>query len=182
MNYGLTHVSVGCAGLFNIARMLRKILVALDGSRYSDAALEFAIELARPFAATLLLQHVMPPSLSAAAVEQLARIEALPPELRERNTSDRDLLAAAGQEILAAAEQQATAMGVKRVLSRLDEGEPADEILAYAARAAVDLIVVGSHGLGLLREALIGSVSNRLLHSSPCPCCMVVWVSYYSSF
>ena len=49
----------------------------------------------------------------------------------------------------------------------LREGQPADILCAEAAEA--DLLVVGSRGLGGFRGLLIGSVSQQVVHHAPCP-------------
>ena len=48
-------------------------------------------------------------------------------------------------------------------------GDPADEILAYAAAHSIDLIVVGTHGRSGLSRVLLGSVAERVLRGSACP-------------
>jgi nucleotide-binding universal stress UspA family protein len=49
------------------------------------------------------------------------------------------------------------------VTTRLERGDPAATILRIAAEEDHDLIVMGSHGHGRLRRALLGSVSERVL-------------------
>jgi nucleotide-binding universal stress UspA family protein len=56
------------------------------------------------------------------------------------------------------------ALGAKR---RMLEGDPADAVAG--ATQDVDLLLVGSRAYGPLRRALLGSVSARLMRSSPCP-------------
>ncbi len=53
------------------------------------------------------------------------------------------------------------------------EGEPAGTIVTYAKDRETDLIVMGARGLGLVREMLIGSVTDAVLKSSPCPVLVV---------
>jgi len=132
----------------------RSILVAVDGSRHSDAALAHAIELARDGNAklTILTATPSPPGVSllgpgaAAAAEAAVDME-----------HDFD-------EILRAA--------VDRVPDDLPvtsvhaSGPPAPAILSEVKRGDHDLIVMGSRGLGLAR-ALMGSVSHRVLRHAP---------------
>jgi len=44
------------------------------------------------------------------------------------------------------------------------EGDAAANINGYAEKEAFDLIVIGSRGLGRLKQALLGSVSNKVIH------------------
>ena len=48
-------------------------------------------------------------------------------------------------------------------------GEPAEEIVDYARLEEVDLIVMGSRGLSPIQELLLGSVSDKVLRTAPCP-------------
>ena len=55
----------------------------------------------------------------------------------------------------------------------VSEGEPVDTIVHYAKDRESDLIIMGARGLGLVREMLIGSVTDAVLKSSPCPVLVV---------
>jgi nucleotide-binding universal stress UspA family protein len=48
-------------------------------------------------------------------------------------------------------------------------GEPAAEILSYAERSGVDLLVLGTHGRTGLEHALMGSVAERVVRKAHCP-------------
>ncbi|HEX6508212.1 MAG TPA: universal stress protein [Chloroflexota bacterium] len=48
-------------------------------------------------------------------------------------------------------------------------GAPADEIVRYAEEHNVGLITMGSRGWGEIHAVLLGSVSERVLHTAPCP-------------
>lgn len=52
-------------------------------------------------------------------------------------------------------------------------GEPSTEIVAHAAGARTDLIMMPTHGRGMFRRFVLGSVTTKVLHDSPCP----VWTS-----
>jgi nucleotide-binding universal stress UspA family protein len=51
----------------------------------------------------------------------------------------------------------------------MDQGEPHKRIVALAKEKDIDLIVMGARGLGLIKGMLIGSVTDAVLKSSPCP-------------
>jgi len=55
----------------------------------------------------------------------------------------------------------------------VDDGEPADVITRYAASHPVDLITLPTHGRGLFRRLLLGSVTSKVLHDCACP----VWTT-----
>ncbi len=48
-------------------------------------------------------------------------------------------------------------------------GSPHVEIVRYAARHSIDLIVLGTHGRGPLGHMLLGSVAERVVRTAPCP-------------
>ena len=56
---------------------------------------------------------------------------------------------------------------------RIERGDPGVVICEVAEEGGFDLIVVGSHGHGLLKRMLIGSVSTHVLHRAPCPVLVV---------
>lgn len=51
----------------------------------------------------------------------------------------------------------------------VESGSPASEIVRYAERHGVDLIVVGTHGRTGVTRALLGSVAERVVRTAPCP-------------
>ena len=61
----------------------------------------------------------------------------------------------------------------QRVVTAVEVGSPAAEIVRYANRHAVDAIVLGSHGHGLIRRFVLGSVADRVLRQASCPVMLV---------
>jgi nucleotide-binding universal stress UspA family protein len=51
----------------------------------------------------------------------------------------------------------------------IDEGEPNKRIVSFAKEKDIDLIIMGARGLGFIKGMLIGSVTDAVLKSSPCP-------------
>ncbi|GJP55934.1 hypothetical protein CLOM_g14948 [Closterium sp. NIES-68] len=68
----------------------------------------------------------------------------------------------------ASAEVKAAHPGIQ-VESMLGEGDPRDVICNRASEDFVDFIIVGSQGKTALTKAMMGSVSQHLLHNAPCP-------------
>ena len=60
-----------------------------------------------------------------------------------------------------------------RVHTRVESGAPAETLSNLAASSGVDLIVVGARGLNAAQRVLLGSVSDRLVHTAPCPVMVV---------
>lgn len=145
--------------------MIRKLLVAVDGSEHSQKALEFAAELAVKFAASLHIVHV-PQGPGGDRVMFLGgasvTLHATPAELES-----------AGHDLIEAAEHIARAHGVSKVSTELLGGDPAHEIVHSAERFGADVLVLGSRGLGDLRGLLLGSVSHKVNQTAPCTCITV---------
>lgn len=67
----------------------------------------------------------------------------------------------------------ALAMPEERVNFEVQVGEPAEEIVDLARLEGYDMIVIGSRGFSPMKELLLGSVSNKVLHTAPCPVLVV---------
>ncbi len=126
-------------------KTLQSILVPMDGSPPSVAALEHAIVLADDYGAKVDVLHVIPPE------DQLA-------------AGARDEFEHAMD---AALERARLALG-NRLSRRNTLGDPIRDIVD-AASAGADLIVMGTHGrVGRLHE-LLGSVAEGVVRNAPCP-------------
>ena len=143
---------------------VERILVAIDFSAQSDAAIEWAFTLARAFEAHLTLFHVyeLPTLLSPivphvddardlederrSALERLARIQT---QLIERDSRllDRTVI----------------------VATEAAGGTPAEAILERASVGEFDVIVMGTHGRSGLRRLLVGSVAETVIRHANVP-------------
>jgi len=141
--------------------MFSKILVATDGSQYSDKAVDVAIRLAKVFNSSLYIIHVVEEDKVAMATSTMPIM-----------VSIIDDMVKAGNEILSKAKAKAASMGVnaETILAR---GNAADKILENAEKLNVDLIVVGSRGLRGLARFLLGSVSEKVARHSNKPVLIV---------
>ena len=138
---------------------IQKILVPTDFSQPADAALIYAKELAEKFGAGLQLLHViaMPtyyPMGPEAAAVPMAELT-IETEAAARNTL----------EELA----RGTGLPVDRLRVRTTVGTPVSEILDTIAEHDIDLIVMGTHGRGMVEHMLLGSVAERVVRRSPVP-------------
>jgi len=55
----------------------------------------------------------------------------------------------------------------------MEQGRPADKIIETATKGKYDIIVIGSRGLGGIKQLLLGSVSDRFSDKAPCPVLIV---------
>ena len=139
--------------------MISKILVPIDGSSHAKKAVEYAIDLALKYKATVYLVHVVSPLPSVPDEEVLQTIEA-----------NQELFA---KEILEAAAREVKKKGVGNFQSTVLYGDPAHGILEFARKNGVDMILMGSRGAGKVETLLLGSVSHRVCHLAECTCMTV---------
>jgi nucleotide-binding universal stress UspA family protein len=147
--------------------MLKGILVATDGSDHARRAIELASDMAVQYGAALYLLHVVSETEIPEEVLKYIRVEKFeePPE--------RVYLQKVGEGIIAAAEKEARGKGVKEVQSMVLQGDPAEVIINFAREKGVNMIMLGSRGLGQVKGMLLGSVSNKVCHVADCTCVTV---------
>ena len=71
------------------------------------------------------------------------------------------------QAILSKCSEIATQKGLT-IKTLLLQGNPASIILDYSKKEKFDLLIMGSRGLGKFKELILGSVSGKIVHHSPC--------------
>jgi nucleotide-binding universal stress UspA family protein len=150
--------------------LITKILVAIDGSEHADKALDFALDLAEKYSATITLVNVFQaPMFSYPIVGYLA--EPAYPDTWEDFFKE---IKAANEKILSKALKRAKELKPDLKISTvLKEGRPADEIVKTAKEENFDLIVMGHRGLGRVKEFFLGSVSDRVADEAHCPVLIV---------
>jgi nucleotide-binding universal stress UspA family protein len=147
--------------------MVKKILVPTDGSDHARRATEFATDLALKYNAVIYLMHVVHERKVPESV-----LEFMEDEHVEESPSY-IYLQMVGKKILGMAEKQVKEKGVEEVHSVVVRGDPAAEIINFAKDKGVDMIMIGSRGLGQVKEVLLGSVSSKVCHVADCTCVTV---------
>jgi nucleotide-binding universal stress UspA family protein len=142
--------------------MFNRLLIAFDNSPHADRALGEAVELARAGNATLTILAVAPE-----VYDMTLGYVAPPADFK----GVRDQIEDGFQTMLGAAAEGVP--GDVPVTTLLRRGDPASAILDEVDSGKYDLIVMGSRGRGELRSLLLGSVSHRVLQSSPVPVLVV---------
>ena len=141
--------------------VLTKVLVATDFSEPSDAALAYGRELAFTFGAQLVVAHVAENTLTRGFGGGDGFVFVDPALQRSVEASARRQL-----ETLISDEDREQLYAAAVVLT---SNAPAHAITEYAKEAAVDLIVLGTHGRGAVAQLLMGSVAERVVRTAPCP-------------
>lgn len=140
-----------------------RILLAVDGSEHAYDAVRALAHLARADELTVIHALEVPqPAYPRITPEVAADIYA---------TVEREMRKE-GERVL----DQMTSMlplDVGPVTKRLETGKPVDMILSIAQERQVDLIVMGTRGVGTIKELVLGSVSHRVLSQAHCPVLVV---------
>ena len=146
--------------------MIKKILIAVDGSNHSLKCAEFGAEVAKGVGAEVLLYHVVKPYRLPDALREFAKAEHMA-------TIDADLLNKGAQHLLARTRDVTRKAGLKDVKIEAEEGPIARSIVARAKSFKADMIVIGSRGMGDVEGMLRGGVSSRVETLAKCPVLVV---------
>ena len=146
--------------------MIKKILIAVDGSKHSLESVEFGAEIAKGVGAQILLYHVVKPYSLPDSLRVFAKAEHM-------QTFDPELLRKGAQYLLAGALDTARRAGIKDVEIETDEGPIARSIVDRAKTFRADLVVIGSRGMGDIEGMLRGGVSHRVETMAKCPVLVV---------
>jgi nucleotide-binding universal stress UspA family protein len=137
----------------------------VDGSENARKAAVAGGNIAAKFDAGLVLLTVTRPYQATPQLQQYLQAENLMGEPKY-------VLDEMTKSILAEARKKAEEAGIKKIKTEVVEGKPARSIVAYAADNDIDLIVMGSRGVGEVEALLLGSVSHKV--SSLAPCSVVI--------
>jgi nucleotide-binding universal stress UspA family protein len=138
-----------------------KMLLATDGSEEAELALRTAVDLATSTNSELHVVHVFPSDIGVP----------YPAEVLQREPPDQSMQQA--QAFLDRQAELIRAEGAAVAGSHFRMGRPANEIIKLSGELGVDLVVMGSRGLGGVRRALMGSVSDAVVRHAPCPVMIV---------
>ncbi|NNC88543.1 MAG: universal stress protein [Akkermansiaceae bacterium] len=144
---------------------MKTIVAALDFSDASSPVLETAAEIAKAFGATLKLVHIVEPEPTYSAYgftpEEFPAIHTFQKEARSR-----------AEQALEKQKNKVPA-GVASVETHLLEGNPLHALLEYSDEQKADLIVLGSHGHGVMAAVLLGSVAEGMIRKAKIPALIV---------
>ncbi len=139
---------------------IKRILVPIDGSDESCRAMQVAAGMAAIYQAELELLYVADLNKEMTGLDRVTMSGYIPSEIENRG---HHVLA----ELIREVPQTVKAYSVVLI------GSPADQILEEQKEKNADLIVMGSRGLGAVRQVIMGSVSQTVLHRAPCPVMIV---------
>ena len=134
--------------------MYRQIVVPLDGSTFAEAALPLALALSRRTKATLHLVTVVEPSPAIARAEW--------------ESASREWI-----EYLSGVSERIAGRAGGELTTALRIGHVVETLLAEARVREADVVVMATHGRGVLSRAWLGSVANGFLHQADRPVILV---------
>jgi nucleotide-binding universal stress UspA family protein len=136
-----------------------KTLLAIDDSKFSEAALQAVIAQNHSKDTEVKVLHVVePPSLLVA--REMGGYDASLEAVWDQETKQAQILVAKAAEALSTHGFKATVV--------VKQGDPKSMIIDVATEWNADLIVLGSHGRKALDRFLMGSVSEAIVRHAPC--------------
>jgi nucleotide-binding universal stress UspA family protein len=155
--------------------MIDKILIALDRSTFSKTIFSEGLTLAKNMGASLMLLHVLfpqgenessllAPTWTLGSWDYFSGADA---RLMEEYHKQWNEYKQQSLNFLCSLAEEAMAEGIQTEWSQ-NAGNPGATICDVAKSWKADLIIVGRRGHSSLNELLLGSVSNYVLHRSPC--------------
>jgi len=148
--------------------LFEKILVPLDGSEHSLKSLTVAIQIAKKFSGKISLIHIYSVTVAPTIIPEPTTLTPPIPIMTPAEVSRTiEATRRAGLNILAEGEQRVKAEEVE-VETMLKEGHIVQEIINTADEGKFDLIVIGARGISKIRELLLGSVTDGVIHHASC--------------
>lgn len=137
----------------------KKILVATDFSAAADAALDYALGLAAALDATVYLLHAYQLPIGFVAFPPGAPVPSADIASRIVDSAHEDLAACVAKHKDTTVE----------LVPMLEQADPREAVLNAAKEVSADLVIMGTHGRHGIARALIGSVAEAVVRTSPVP-------------
>ena len=153
-----------------IKKKIRNILVPLDGSKNSIRGLDAAIYIARQCHAIIIGINVMPVSIFAA----VQPADFMPAYSTLQSYDIIKQFKKNAKIFLESAQLKAAKQGIL-FKAKMMQGQPGQDIIrvAHDKKNKIDLIVIGSRGMGSAKELFFGSTSNYVIHRANVPVIVV---------
>jgi nucleotide-binding universal stress UspA family protein len=151
--------------------MINRILVATDASAASNRALEMAVQFAALHSAELLIVHVIRDMQIPFEIQEIPELEFN--KFEAFSDAREEVMRKVAESVLRMAREKAEKGGAGKVETAIGTGDPATSILGFAERRKVDMIVLGTRGLGKLKGTVLGSVSRKITNNAETSCLIV---------
>ncbi|MGD7653510.1 MAG: universal stress protein [Verrucomicrobiales bacterium] len=144
---------------------MKTIVVAVDFSNATPGVLEMATKMAKPFGAVLKLFHVVEPEPSYTAYgftpDEFPALHAYQEEAKRRALSKLEEL------------HEKVKGDLPTSTAEVVEGSPLHCLLSYVDDVNADLVILGSHGHGVIASLLLGSVAEGMVRKAKVPTMIV---------
>jgi nucleotide-binding universal stress UspA family protein len=160
--------------------LIKKILVPIDFSEAADKALDYALDVADKYGASVEILNVVEralvplmtyPTVGYARSYMMGVAPATLPVWAGAYSKE---LRATSEKMLSEAVKKAKkAKLTLNISTAIVEGRAANKIVERAKDGGFDLIVMGSRGLGALDEIILGSISSKVADNAECPVMIV---------
>lgn len=142
--------------------MIKKLLVAVDGSKHAMKAVDYAASIAAAMNAQVIILFVLKTHDLPKGVADYAKIEHI-------SGGNADVLQKISNDLISEAKQRAAKNGATDIVGEVIDGPVARTVIARAKHHNVDVIVIGSRGMGNIEATLRGGVSHRVELLAKCP-------------
>jgi len=151
--------------------MINRILVATDASAASNRALSMAAQLSSQYNAQLSIIHVIRDMQIPFEIKEIPELES--DTIESFASAREEIMRKVAESVLKGARQLAEEAGAVNVQTTIGTGDPASSILDLAGRRDIDMIVIGTRGLGKLKGQILGSVSRKVSNNAETSCLIV---------
>ena len=138
---------------------VKKILAAIDRSKYKEKIIDYAISLGKAWGAEVTAIHVIDPGRGVPGGR-----------IKEKEKQREEEAERPAEDLLSEAELRAKNEGInlrKEIVEKSDTVEKA--IIDYAKKNNIDVILIGTSGMSAAEEVFLGSVANSVIHHAHCP-------------
>jgi nucleotide-binding universal stress UspA family protein len=143
----------------------KNILVPTDFSKYADAALNKAVDIASQHDTNIYLLHVIDEQIQQCAVDYCIDYAVVKQLENDSIKTSRDKLKKEAEAIIKTKKI--------KVIFDVKNGVPSEVILSEQKAKKIDLIVIASHGKTGILKHLMGSVADKVIKGSKCPVMVV---------
>jgi len=143
----------------------KNILVPTDFSKFADAALKKAVEIATQYDSKIYFLHVIDEQIQQCAVDYCIDYAVVKQLENDSIKASRDKLKKEAEAIIKTKKI--------KVIFDIKNGVPSEVILSEQKAKKIDLIVIASHGKTGILKHLMGSVADKVVKGSKCPVMVV---------
>ncbi|MFC2034298.1 universal stress protein [Chloroflexota bacterium] len=137
-------------------RLIRRILVPLDGSKTGEAAIPYTLALSKALGAEVVLLHVIEPVITALEAHEVSMPYPLPIIDDSQKASANNYLDSISKQL---------DKDVAKVSTAIASGAAAEQIIDYTETNDIDVIAMSTHGRSGIGRWVFGSITDKVLHS-----------------